>query len=233
MIEYIVFIIIIFILIGLLIYVRINGNKRLYQEQSDLSSAYNKAINENKRLRQGYSELIDKDTLVNNYVSLKRKLKAWRRASKFVATFEDVGIDTIEDRLSEMFERAKKEIIIVSPYITPSAWNRVSRRFSDFIDCGGKIEVFTKCDEKDFSEGYSNKDVLEEVKELGGKVYCFSKLHAKIYLVDGREAIITSANFTGGGFDYNYESGIWTCSPSIIHEAEDFAEKLRRASSSF
>lgn len=218
----------------IIIYKFRNENKKLSQKLNNLSLTYNKIINENKRLlnenkilQHEYDELSDKDTLVNNYLSLKKKLKTIEEGNKFLATFEDIGINTINDYLNMMVKRAKKEIIIVSPYITLKKFDII---FSGFR---GNIEVFTKYNEEDFSKGYSKKEILTKFKENGVKVYCSPKIHAKIYFIDQKEAIITSANFTGGGISSNYESGIWTCNPSIIHEIGDFIKNLRNVSSLF
>jgi phosphatidylserine/phosphatidylglycerophosphate/cardiolipin synthase-like enzyme len=65
------------------------------------------------------------------------------------------------------------------------------------------------------------------ITDLGGAVKFMPKLHAKIILVDKREAVVTSANFTTGGLDLNYEGGIWTCNPIVINEVCSFIDKLR------
>lgn len=146
----------------------------------------------------------------------------------FIATFEVVGMDSIESQLNKMFRKADREIIIISPWIKRGAWNRIRTIIHNFIDNGGKIEVFMKGDEEDFLKGFSDRDVVNAIKYLGGEVKFVPTLHAKVVVIDRQEAIITSANFTTGGLDFNYEGGIWTCNPIIVNEIYGFIEEIRR-----
>jgi len=145
----------------------------------------------------------------------------------FIATFEVVGMDSIESQIKTMFRRADREIIIVSPWIKRNAWNRVRPTIQNFINNGGKFEVFMKGEEEDFLKGFSDRDVVNLIKYLGGEVKFIPKLHAKVVVVDRQEAIITSANFTTGGLDLNYEGGIWTRNPIVVNEVCGFIDKLR------
>jgi len=53
-----------------------------------------------------------------------------------------------------------------------------------------------------------------------------AQLHAKIYMVDRKEAIVTSANLTKGGTEANYEGGIWVNDPAVLHEICEFVEDI-------
>ena len=69
-----------------------------------------------------------------------------------------------------------------------------------------------------------------EVRSLGGEVLFVSQLHAKIYLVDRKEAIVTSANLTKGGIEDNYEAGIWLNDPNVLKEICAFIDDLYQCS---
>ena len=47
------------------------------------------------------------------------------------------------------------------------------------------------------------------------------KLHAKVYVVDGRQAVITSANLTQAGMQWNHEYGIVLRNPQIVRCVRD------------
>ena len=145
----------------------------------------------------------------------------------FIATFEDVGMDSIESQLNKMFSKADREIIIVSPWIKRGAWSRIETKVHNFINNGGTLKVFTKGGKEDFLEGFSDREVINAIKNLGGEVVFVPKLHAKIVVIDRQEAIITSANFTIGGYDFNYEAGIWTCNPIVVNKICWFIDELR------
>ncbi|NMC10687.1 MAG: hypothetical protein GYA39_06935 [Methanothrix sp.] len=146
--------------------------------------------------------------------------------ASFLVTFPSRGVHSFEDNLLHMLERAEFEIIIVSPWIKMQTWNRIKAPLNKFARRGGRLKVFMRDCEVDYKNGMSD-DIHEEVAALGGEIVPVDKLHAKIYLVDRREAIITSANLTKGGIDDNYEAGVWLRDPAILKEICAFVEDLR------
>jgi phosphatidylserine/phosphatidylglycerophosphate/cardiolipin synthase-like enzyme len=82
------------------------------------------------------------------------------------------------------------------------------------------------CD-SDYNSGMSD-DIQNAVKSLGGEVLFVHSLHAKIYMIDRREAIVTSANLSKGGIDDNYEAGIWLNDPNVLQDICAYIEDLRR-----
>jgi phosphatidylserine/phosphatidylglycerophosphate/cardiolipin synthase-like enzyme len=80
--------------------------------------------------------------------------------------------------------------------------------------------------ESDYRLGMSD-DLHEDVASLGGEITLVAHLHAKIYLVDRREAIVGSANLTKGGIEDNYEAGLWICDPAAIKEICSFVDDLK------
>ena len=79
--------------------------------------------------------------------------------------------------------------------------------------------------ESDYSLGLSD-DIHADVGRLGGEVVLVKQLHAKIYLVDRKEAIIASANLTKSGMEGNYEAGIWLNDPTALKEICAFIDDL-------
>ena len=146
--------------------------------------------------------------------------------SVFAATFEAVKMDSIEESLKTMVAKANREILIVSPWITYGAWSRIKGRVFKFLTNGGELEVFMKGNADDFSGGFSNQSVVDEMRTHGGKVHFVPELHAKLYVVDRREVLITSANLIKNGLDNSYEAGVWTCDPVIVKDVCGFVNKL-------
>jgi phosphatidylserine/phosphatidylglycerophosphate/cardiolipin synthase-like enzyme len=66
----------------------------------------------------------------------------------------------------------------------------------------------------------------EEISDLRGEIVLVAQLHAKIYMVDRREAIVTSANLTKGGTEGNYEGGIWVKDPIVLKEICEFIDDI-------
>jgi PLD-like domain len=142
----------------------------------------------------------------------------------FLETFPLRRIYTFRERLSSMMDDAEFEIDIISPWIKRSAWEKIRIPLIRFVRKGGVLKVFLK-NEQDFSRGLGD-DIRMEVEEMGGEVIPIKQLHAKLYLVDRKEAIIGSANLTGGGVEGNLEIGIWSNNPSLISDICKFVDTL-------
>lgn len=146
----------------------------------------------------------------------------------FLGTCPSLGRHAFEDELRHMLEDALFEIVIVSPWIKRQTWNRIKGPLRKFSRRGGKLRVFMRGSDADYSLGLSD-NLQEEVPELGGEVVMVAKLHAKIYMVDRKEAIVTSANLTKGGTEGNYEGGIWVNDPMVLKEICKFVDDIRQA----
>lgn len=145
----------------------------------------------------------------------------------FLGTSPSQGRHTFEDRLCRILEDAKFEIVIVSPWIKRQTWNRMKGPLRKFSRRGGKLSVFMRGSESDYSLGLSD-NLQEEISDLGGETILVALLHAKIYMADRREAIITSANLTKGGTESNYEGGIWVNDPIVLRDICEFIDNIRR-----
>ncbi len=145
----------------------------------------------------------------------------------FLMTFLPKGKRTFEDKLDQMLESAEFEIIIVSPWIKMQMWERIRGPIERFARKGGSLKVFMRGCKSDFTFGLSD-DVREEIEDIGGAIIFLSQLHAKLYLVDKKEAIVASANLTKGGIESNYEAGVWLNDPIIIKDICEFTDDLYR-----
>lgn len=139
---------------------------------------------------------------------------------------------SIENQLKNMLERASFEIVIVSPWIKKHTWDQLNGAFRHFSRRGGRLRVFMRGTEYDYSMGFSD-DLREEISSLGGELVLVAGLHAKIYMVDRREAIIASANLTKGGTEANLESGVWINDPSVLGDICSFVDRTLDQNSQF
>lgn len=102
----------------------------------------------------------------------------------------------------EELENAK-ELKIISPFISD---NMVSHLLNNWK--GNSIQIITRFNLNDFRSGVSNLSALKRLIENGAEIKGIQGLHSKAYIFDNNSVIITSANFTNGGFFNNYELGI-------------------------
>lgn len=169
------------------------------------------------------------------YISHKRqerledqssRLRSMRPSAKFVGTLSYTRRSTLAEKLEEMIASAEFEVLIVSPWIKECAWEKIAVHLERFARRGGTLNVFTRADPSDYTNGLAD-DISKEVERLGGELISVRQLHAKLYVADRREAIVTSANLTRGGIESNCESGIWLDDPAAVEEICEFVDSLR------
>ena len=143
----------------------------------------------------------------------------------FLSTFSPLRQYSIENRLCRMLETARFEVVVVSPWIKRQTWNKIAAPLKKFSRRGGRVVVFMRGRDSDYSLGMSD-DIQDEVKRLGGELLFVRPLHAKIYMIDRKEAIVTSANLSKGGIDDNYEAGVWLNDPHVLSDICAYVDGL-------
>lgn len=119
--------------------------------------------------------------------------------------------------LLEIVSVAEREIFVVSPWIMGCTLNSIV----GVTKLGRTIswKVLTRGNHKDFCDGFSD---IEAFKRMIGNssfdLRANRRLHAKVYVVDRRTALITSANLTEGGMQHNPEVGLAITDPDEISE---------------
>lgn len=143
----------------------------------------------------------------------------------FLATSHPPRRHTLGDELLSMLDRAEFDVVLASPWMKRDIWERMRPTLKRFCRRGGKLRVLMRGKATDFSLGFSD-DIGQDVEELGGELIMLEDLHAKLYMVDRREAIISSANLTKSGWEGNLEAGIWINDPAVIKEACRFIDEI-------
>lgn len=80
------------------------------------------------------------------------------------------------------------------------------------------ITLLTRTDLRHFALGASDLDAVCEIARKGGRVLSLAGLHAKVYVIDDKLALVTSANVTDGGMRRNWECGIALDGPLEIKQ---------------
>ena len=112
-------------------------------------------------------------------------------------------------QLSEVISSSKGHLLLCSPYITSPALNVVAESLPDAVT---GVEVWTRLETHDWLTGVSDPegllDFMEQVEGRVGDVPIRSaeRLHAKIIISDGAQALAGSANLTVGGYRRNLEA---------------------------
>ncbi|WP_263603457.1 phospholipase D-like domain-containing protein [Chryseobacterium sp. PET-29] len=121
-------------------------------------------------------------------------------------------------------ELTETEVVrIVSPFLNENIVRHLLENFS-----GKKIELITRYNLNDFQSGVSSITALELLLKKKTNIKGIRDLHSKLYLFDNKCVIITSANFTNGGFFRNKEFGIKSYDDYTVSEANDYFNELWR-----
>ncbi|MPQ59563.1 phospholipase D-like domain-containing protein [Duganella sp. FT27W] len=127
---------------------------------------------------------------------------------------------------SEMFDNAKKEIVIGQFYAVTkpgSAFEKVVERLAAAGQRGVKIRFLIDQKGVGLSEA-ATLDRLKAIPNLELRILDFSKLtgngiiHAKYLVVDGKEAFIGSQNFDWRAFEHIHETGLRITDAKIVGE---------------
>ena len=152
-------------------------------------------------------ELIDREELINQIKTLKREKKDLKQKLvqneekyKFVVTSSD-SVNTVYGEIRKNLSEAKKEVLVCSPWIT-----YLVNEFKGFPQ-GISLKIITNFRKEDVERGITDIDKLRALQELGAEIRYNNNLHAKMVFIDGKTAIISSANLTKRGLSVNYEAG--------------------------
>jgi len=110
-------------------------------------------------------------------------------------------------------EAARTSVHILSPFVSCSPLQKICERLHPSVT----ISLVTRFDALLFARGSSDIRGLATVaKRRNSRVYGAGNLHAKVYVFDGKQAIVTSANCTQAGWYRNWEYGIETSAPELL-----------------
>jgi len=157
-------------------------------------------------------------------------------------TIKDLGADVVftDEYLAEMFGRAEKRVIVVSPYFDSGSLFVLSKApvskthlwllTSEIIRRDGTLDEghvshvrriaqlgFERFDCRVFSKYLADRDSISlQEGGAGTNLQAFIS-HAKVYITDDTHLLATSANLRATSLLWNFEIGIATSDPAIIH----------------
>jgi hypothetical protein len=130
------------------------------------------------------------------------------------------------DTFYRLVNNVKKEITIISPFIsyaTAKRFSSVLESFDETINC----KIITRFNREEFIRGANSIEGLEILIEAGAKIYALQHLHTKLYIFDSSSALMGSANFTLMGFFKNHEFGMCIENEELfINQCIEYANDL-------
>jgi len=105
--------------------------------------------------------------------------------------------------LREAACKCTRRFLVSSPYV-----GSLFVRLSEDLASGVHKTLVTRTDLRDFALGASDVDALCDLASQQTTILSLPRLHAKVYVIDQKRALITSANATEGGMRRNWECGV-------------------------
>lgn len=134
------------------------------------------------------------------------------------------------DYLGNLLRSAEADVVIACPYVTQEGTGFVAENISASVRSAGAITVVTDLSPLNVSQGSTDPNALRSLTSAAPRVaiHHLPRLHAKVYVADGRRAIVTSGNLTGAGLTANYEYGLGVedaaTAEAIRRDIADYAE---------
>ena len=179
-------------------------SEELVEINNELQKQMEVLQSQNEILKIGLEE---KEMLLEDNESLRQRVDGF----EFLVTTPDyMDTKTISDEFRISVKSAKEEIRIVSPWIT-----HLIPEIENVAPKGVKFKIITRIDKNDIGTSYFDENIARRLIRLGrGSIKMLNSLHAKMVIVDGKRAIISSANITRAGLGdddaeiVNYEAGV-------------------------
>jgi hypothetical protein len=123
-----------------------------------------------------------------------------------------------KEHLENLVRGAERELLITTPFVTRDGVRLVTTNLPSGMRGSGRLVILTDLSPMPICQGSSDPYAIRELADTvpALETYHLPKLHAKVYLSDSRNAIVTSGNLTGGGLFMNYEYGVEISDPPLV-----------------
>jgi len=127
--------------------------------------------------------------------------------------------------LANLFSSVKTELIISSPYVTRDGTSFLLSNLPRSKVNSINLRLLTDLSAVNIYQAATDPNALKVLSDTvpNLKLLHLPKLHAKVYIADYHNAIVTSANLTAGGLERNYEYGLFTDSTNLVRQISDDA----------
>jgi phosphatidylserine/phosphatidylglycerophosphate/cardiolipin synthase-like enzyme len=123
-----------------------------------------------------------------------------------------------KEKLASLVQCASEHVLVSSPFVSRRGVDFLIDHLPHSIQQGGSIQVLANLSPKNIVQGATEPESLQKLNESVSNtiIHHLPGLHAKVYVADTKEAILTSGNLTAGGLEQNYEYGVTTSDAEAI-----------------
>jgi hypothetical protein len=128
-----------------------------------------------------------------------------------------IVISPTHNWLIRALEECTDSLSVSSPYVGSYLSKTVSQ-----LDTGVALTLLTRTTLADFASHASDLDAVRALASRAGGILSLSSLHAKVYVVGKKRALITSANSTFSGMHRNRECGFEVTKRTDVESLDAF-----------
>jgi len=178
-----------------------------------------------KKLEQIRAELkvADDNELLSRLLSVMESQKLTREGKvvfEFLSTTPEKK--SFKAKVAEMLKKAElKDELRVSGYLGTT----FQEKFFELVNKGCLVRLVTR-KELDKESDTATKELS---KRRPDSVRRLNTVHARLFILGDKEAVISSADLKSDSLDTNFEAGIWTNDPQIVNHAVSLFEKMWQA----
>lgn len=119
---------------------------------------------------------------------------------------------------SDLIRSVREELLIASPYVTRDGVDFILKNLTPAARTTGRVRFVTNLSPVNICQGATDPRAFLTLIGTARNVEVthLPRLHAKVYVADANQAIVTSANLTLGGLELNYEYGTSFRDPDTV-----------------
>ncbi len=123
----------------------------------------------------------------------------------------------LRDAYAEAILKAKKKVVLVTPYFTPNKW--LIGLLRDTVQRGVIVEIIVPAKPDVALLSRANRRYINMLSKFGVHFFLSPKMnHAKLLLIDESLAVIGSANLDALSFDFNAEVGVFLTDEKMLSD---------------
>lgn len=139
---------------------------------------------------------------------------------------------TLKKIYKQHIRQAKESIVLVAPYFMPKHW--MTRMLHKAALRGVRVEILVPKTTKVFIIDRVNYFYIFKLSKLGIDFYIAPEInHAKVMLIDSKEAMVGSQNLDFLSFDLNNEIGIFLKDVNAVRTLSDITKNWKKEATFF
>lgn len=122
-----------------------------------------------------------------------------------------------------MLNSASAHVVVPVPYVSGYGAAFLTEHLPSRLRTDGHLTLLTDLSPASVAQGSTEVAALSSISEACAhvRIVHLSRLHAKVYVADTQQALVSSGNLTYGGLRGNFEYGVCLNDPETVRQVRD------------